>query len=140
MKPSFILVCTVMLSLTCLGLTAQAAPGDLRLSAQLITGSKDTDAKGNPVSPDIEKKLKRLPLKWDYYNVITNQTFVLPKDGVKTISLAPESGFTVKNLGAERVELTVSGRGKITQSLRKGQTLVTGGNNEDSIIVLWQVN
>jgi hypothetical protein len=128
----------ILLGLT--GLTAQAADGDLQLEAQYILGSNDTAAKGKPVAPEIETKLKRLPLKWQHYSVISTQAFTVVKDAAKTVSLGTGCDITVKNLGTERVELTLAGRGKITQSLRKGQTLVTGGNDENSIVVLRQVN
>jgi hypothetical protein len=140
MKLFSTLVCLAPLLLGLTVLTARAADGDLQLEAQWILGSNDTAAKGKPVAPEIENKLKRLPLKWQHYSVISTQAFTVARDGAKTVSLGTDCEITVKNLGAERVELTLAGRGKITQSLRKGQTLVTGGNEDNSIVVLRQAD
>ena len=131
--------CAVILLLLS-GLTARAADGDLQLEAQWIQGSNDSVTNGKPVAPEIEAKLKRLPLKWQHYTLLSTQTFMVGKEGAKSVSLGTGCDIVVKNLGAERVELTLAGRGKITQSLSKGQTLVTGGNDENSMVVLRQKN
>jgi hypothetical protein len=139
MKPISLLV-GLFLALGLTGLTARATDGDLQLEAQWILGSNDNPPKGNPVAPEIEKKLKRLPLKWQHYSVISTQSLTAVRDTAKIVTLGPGCEIAVKNLGNERVELTLAGRGKITQFLHKGQTLVTGGNNDNSIVVLRQAD
>jgi hypothetical protein len=133
------LVCAALFFLLLAGVTAHAAEADLKLEAQLILCSNDPQPQGRPVAPEIEKKLKRLPLKWQHYSVVSVQQFSVAKDESKPLVLGG-SEIAVKNLGRERVELTLVGHGKITQSLRKGQTLVTNSNDESSLIVLRQVN
>jgi hypothetical protein len=121
------------------GVTAHAADKDLKLEAQLVVGSNDPQTKGTPVSPQIEKKLKKLPLKWGNYYVTSSQQFSLAKDGTKQLVMGG-SEMVVKNLGGEQVQLTMINRGKITQSLAKGHTLVTNVKDENSFIVLRQAD
>jgi hypothetical protein len=58
--------------------------------------------------------------------------------------LSTQCQISVKNLGDQRVELTLASKGqnvgKITQSLHKGQTLVAGGDADNSIVVLRQTD
>ena len=133
------LVCAVAFFLMFAGVAAHAADKDLKLEMQLVAGSNDPQAKGTPVSPQIAKKLKRLPLKWGSYFVISTEQFSLAKNGTNHLVLGG-SEMIVKNLGGERVELTLIDRGKITQSLKKGQTLVTNVKDENSFVVLRQVD
>ena len=131
------LVCAALVFLLLAGVTAHAADKALNLEAQLVVGSNDPQAKGTPVSPKIEKKLKRLPLKWGSYFVVSTQQLSVPKDEARQLVLGG-SEMVVKNLGGERVELTIISRGKITQTLNKGQTLVTNVKDENSFVVLRQ--
>jgi hypothetical protein len=131
-------------------ISARAADTDLNLEAQLIWGSNDTpanDATNNLVRPKIEKKLKRLPFKWEHYYVVNTQSFSVPQNETAKVTMSSDCEIVVKNVGNERVELSLIGKGKpvgkITQSLAKGQTLVTGGNAENLtgwFIVLRQVD
>jgi hypothetical protein len=133
-----------------LSVSARAADTDLKLEAQLIWGSNEApakDATNNLVGSRIEKKLKRLPFKWEHYYVVNTQVFTAPPGETKKVKMSGDCEIVVKNTGDERVELSLIGKGKpvgkITQSLRKGQTLVTGGNAENLtgwFIVLRQVD
>src|SRR5260221_702748 len=133
------LVCAALFILLLAGVTARAAESALNLEAQLVVGSNDPATKGTPVSPQIEKKLKRLPLKWGSYYVTSSQQFSLAKDASKQLTLGG-SDMVVKNLGGEQVELTMVNRGKIKQSLAKGHTLVTNVKDENSFVVLRQAD
>jgi hypothetical protein len=141
------IVCAAMLFLLLAGISARAASGNLKLEAQLVLGSNDTkpkDAGLKPVAADIEKKLKKLPLKWDHYYVVSDKKFGVGSGDTKKTSLSKECQISVKNLGDQRVELTLASKGqnvgKITQSLHKGQTLVAGGDADNSIVVLRQAD
>ena len=133
------LACAALGLMLLAGATAHAADKDLKLEAQLVVGSNDPQTKGTPVSPQVEKKLKRLPLKWGSYYVVSSQQFSVAKDDSKQLLLGG-SEMVVKNLGGERVELTLINRGKITQSLLKDQTLVTNVKDENSFVVLRQAD
>jgi WD40 repeat protein len=136
-------VCAALFFLLFAGVAARAAD-DLKLEAQLVLGSNEAPPGGTPVSPQIEKKLKRLPLKWGHYSVISSQQFSVAKDEAKEVSLSDACQISVKNLGGQQVQLTLMGNGrdvgKVRQSLKKGQTLVAGGNAGNTIVVLWQMD
>src|SRR5258707_982512 len=97
------LVCAAMLFHLLTGVTARAADKDLKLEVQLVLGSNEVQTNGKPVSPQVEKKLKRLPLKWQHYSVINSQQFSLAKSESKEIGLSSECQISVNNLGGERV-------------------------------------
>jgi hypothetical protein len=138
------LACAALLFLLIAGVSARAADKDLKLEAQLVLGSNEAQASGRPISAQIEKKLKHLPLKWGHYSVINSQQITLAKNESKDVSLSSECQISVTNLGGERVKLTLMGNGqnigKITQSLKKGQTLVAGGSAGNNIVVLRQMD
>ncbi len=117
--------------------TAHASDKDLKLEVQLVLGTNEAQTNARPVSSQIEKKLKRLPLKWGSYFVVSSQQFSLAKDATNHLVLGG-SEMIVKNLGGEKVELTMIDRGKITQSLHKDQTLVTNVRDPNSFVVLRQ--
>jgi len=140
-------ICAAAIFLSLAGVSARAADGGLKLQAQLVLGSNDEKPKDSglkPVAKDIEKKLKHLPLKWNYYYVQAAKKFNLAADGTKKVSLSKTCQISVKNLGDSKVELTLVDQdktvGKITQSLHKGQTLVAGAGAENSIVVLQQTD
>src|SRR5581483_6046915 len=142
--PGTKLICLTVVLLLSATVTVRAAQGDLKLEAQLVLGSNDDKtAPGlKPVAKDIEKKLKHLPLKWQHYYVEAGKKFSLGHDGTKNISLSKYCQISVKNLGDDRVEVTLASDdktvGRVTQSLHKGQTLVTGAGAESQIVVLMQ--
>jgi hypothetical protein len=133
------LACAALFFFLFTGTAAHAADKDLKLEVQLVLGTNETQTNARPVSPQIEKKLKRLPLKWGTYFVVSSQQFSLAKDATNYLVLGG-SEMIVKNLGGEKVELTMIDRGKITQSLHKDQTLVTNVRDPNSFVVLRQVD
>jgi hypothetical protein len=139
------LVCAALFFLLLAGVTARAADESLKLEAQLVIGTNDPhQTNGVPVTVQVAKKLARLPLKWQYYFVVNSQQFTLAKNEYKEVSMSGESQFSVKNLGGEEVQFALMGHGvnvsKIKQSLKKGQTLVAGGNAGNSLVVLRQAD
>jgi hypothetical protein len=137
------LVCAALFFVLFTGATAHADDKPLKLEAQLVLGSNEAQTNGKPVSAQIEKKLKHLPLKWQHYSVVNAQQFSLMKDETKDVSLNSACQISVKDLGGERVKLTLKGNGQnvgnITQRLKKGQALVAGGSAGNNIVVLQQV-
>jgi hypothetical protein len=133
------LVCAVIVCVMFANLAASAGEKDLKLEVQLVLGTNEAPTNGTPVSPAIGKKLKRLPLKWGSYFVVSAQKFSLAKDATNHLALGG-SEMIVKNLGGEKVELTMIDRGKITQSLKKGQTLVTNVRDPNSFVVVRQAD
>ena len=137
-------VCAVAIIFSFACISARAADGDLKLQVQLVLGSNDEmkDSNLKPLAHDIEKKLKHLPLKWNHYYVQFEKKFTLSADATKKVNLSKSCQISVKNLGDSKVELTLVDQdktiGKITQTLHKGQTLMTGAGSENTIVVLWQ--
>jgi hypothetical protein len=124
---------------------ARAADGEIKLEAQLVVGMNDAKPKDStlkPVSHEVEKKLKRLPLKWDHYYVAGEKKFKVPEGKSRSESLGPQCEITVKNLADSKVVMTLMSQGqtvgRVTQTLRDGQTLVAGGSAENTIVVLTQ--
>jgi hypothetical protein len=122
-------------------LTVAADPrtGDLKLEAHLIWGANDAkspDPQHKPVDPEVAKKLKQSPLKWQHYFEVTRKQFVVPTAGSKKVAMSKDCEINVRNLGNSSVELSFFGKGqlvgKITQALPRGEMLVTGGNAANS--------
>jgi hypothetical protein len=133
--PGRIAAILILLALT----GAHAFAGDMKLEAQLIWGTNDekpSDPNLKPVAPEVERKLKKLPFKWKNYFEVTRKEFVVSKNGSDAVVLSKDCEITVRNPEGDTLEVTLVGKGKtvgkITQSLPKGELLVTGGNAENS--------
>ena len=123
---------------------------DLKLEAQLIWGSNDSparDATNNLVGPKIEKKLKRLPFKWEHYFEVHRENFKAILNEEKTLTMSRNCVIKVMNIGNDQIKFQLVGKGKlvntVSQSLPKGQLLITGGDAENStawFVVLRQVD
>ena len=114
---------------------AQSQAGEMKLEAQLIWGTGD-EKSPNPshktVDPKVEKKLKKLPFKWQHYFEVNRKSFSVAQDETKKIVLSKDCEIKVRNAGNNTVEMHVFGKGecvgKISQALPKDELLVTGGN------------
>lgn len=113
----------------------RADPAEMKLEAQLIWGTNDSkspDPEHKPVAPEVARKLKSVPFKWTNYFEVTRKPFSVAPSGEKKVRLSRECEIKVKNLGKSQIEVHLYGKGelvgKITQSLPKGELLVTGGN------------
>jgi len=111
----------------------------LKFEAQLIWGTNDKaspNPKHSPVEPDVEKKLKDLPLKWTHYFVVNTKSFELQKDATAKVSLSDQCAIEARHLGHSVIEISHFGKGERVwtgkQSLPKGETLVLGGNAPSS--------
>ncbi len=127
---------TAVLVLTLLGWgMAQAADQSITAEVQLIWGTNDAKSpnpRHKPVEPAVLKRLKDLPLKWNYYFEVNRKKMQLPLGESKKEALSEKCSIEVKNLGESKVEVSLFGRGepvvKRTQELPKGEALVLGGN------------
>jgi hypothetical protein len=109
--------------------------GEIKLEVQLIWGTNDEkspDPKHKSVDPKVEKKLKKLPFKWQNYFEVNRQKFSVAQGETKRTVLSKDCEIKVRNAGNNSVELQIFGKGesvgKISQSLPKDEMLVTGGN------------
>jgi len=126
--------CAAAMVLAYAQLAAQA--GDLKLQTQLVWGTDDAkppEGKScKPVEPDIQKKLRELPLKWKNYFEVKRTDFALAPALIKKVPLSEKCELNVLNQSNSTVEVSLIGKGKEvvkrTQSLPKGEILVLGGN------------
>ena len=124
--------------------------GEIKLEAQLIWGTNDEkspDPKHKAVDDKVEKKLKKLPFKWQNYFEVNRQKFSVAQGETKKIVLSKDCEIKVRNAGNNAVELQIFGKGesvgKISQAMPKDELLVTGGNAANFtswFVVLHQVD
>ena len=145
---------TVGLVLICLAANlfavAHSNAADIKLEAQLIWGTTNSvspDPRHKPVDPDVEKRLKKLPFKWEHYFEVRRKRFTVPEGEDREIEMSSDCSIKVKNAGDSKVQVNLLGKGKsvgkIGQALPKGEILVTGGNAENLtawFVVLKQVD
>lgn len=112
-----------------------ATAADLKFEAQLLWGTNDPkspDPRHKPISDEIRKALKDLPLKWTNYFEVSRASFAVADEASKKVTLSEKCEVEVKNLGKSRIEIYLFGKGepvwKRNQPLPKGETLVLGGN------------
>ena len=114
---------------------AVAAAADLKLEAQLVWGTseaKSPDPKHKSVDADVRHKLASLPLKWSNYFEVNRQKFTVAPEATKRADLSEKCAVEVKNLGDDKVEVVLFGKGKEIwkgmQHLPRGEILILGGN------------
>ena len=124
-----------MLFLLVVGFATPVQAGELKLVVQLIWGTNDKespDRNHKPVDPKVAKKLKKLPFKWEYYYQVCSHNISVKKGETHTKKLSKECEIKVRNLGDDKVEVQLFGKGElvstISQSITKDEFLVTGGN------------
>ena len=112
-----------------------AGEPELKLEAHLIWGTNDKDSpdpKHKPVTEEVRKKLRELPLKWTNYFEVNHKQLSIPVASLKKEALSDKCAVEVKNLGQSKVQVSLFGKGeqvvKRTQDLPTGETLVLGGN------------
>ena len=130
-------VCAVAFLLCATALAAGA--GELKLEAQLIWGTTNSvspNPNHKPAQKDVERKLQEQPFKWKHYFEVNRVTFAVADGEQKGVPVSKSCSIQVKNLGRQKVEVTLIGKGKeagkITQALPKGELLVVGGNAENA--------
>lgn len=119
-------------------LRAQAA--DEKLQAFLLWGtneSKPPEGKTyQPVDPNVQQKLKELPLKWAHWFEVKHVDFAVAAGTTKEVPLSEKCQVNVKRLAGADVEVSLIGKGKEVvkrkQSLPRGEILVLGGNAPNS--------
>ena len=123
----------VFLLVTTVGARVQA--GEIKLEAQLIWGTneeKSPDPTHKAVEPKVEKKLKKLPFKWQHYFEVNRKLFTVPQGETRKIVLSKDCEIKVRYAGKDAVEVQLFGKGesvgKISQALPKEESLILGGN------------
>ena len=128
----------MLLAVVC-GAPASALAADLKLEAVLVWATNDSkpeDSKLKPVTADIAKRMNCLPFKYTNYFEVNRKQLQLKSGETQKAQMSKDCKITVKSLSDGKIEVTLIGQGqpvgKITQELKKGKCLVTGGNAENS--------
>jgi hypothetical protein len=115
-------------------LPARAQNADAKMVAVLVWATNDpkpNDPNLKPVSEGIAKKLACLPFKYTNYFEVNREQLTLPAGGTKSVKMSKDCTIEVKSLPDAKFEATLIGKGKpvgkITQEVKKGKSLVTGG-------------
>lgn len=135
--------------LAILAFAGTSAAADMKLDAHLIWGTDDdkpSDPKLKPVDPKLAKKLQDA-FKWKYYFEVSRKQLTVAQGAEKKETMSKQCDITIKNLGGDKVEVQLFGKGKLvekrTQSLAKGKCLIIGGNAENTtswFVILKQVD
>lgn len=117
------------------GVRAEGQGQGIKLEAVLVWGTNDAespDPKHKPVTEEVAKKLACLPFKYTNYFEVNRKSLTLTETGPARTRLSKDCEVSVRQVGRGQVEVTLFGRGQpvgtITQKLKKGEALVTGGN------------
>ena len=110
----------------------------MKFEATLVWGTDESQPPAGkdykPVSPEIRKKLKELPLKWTSWFEVSQKTFKTPVEASREVAMSDKCQLTVKSAGPNgELEVVLIGKGKEVvrrkQSLPIGELLAVGGNS-----------
>jgi len=136
MRPK-LLAAVVLTTLLCAVLPALAANAkkEARFEIQLLWGTdlaKSPDTKHKPVEPDVERKLKSLPLKFKNYFLVSKNVVVVTIGQTQKVQVSEKCEVELKNVDNLKFELAFFGKGKQTakrsQDFPLGEMLIHGGN------------
>lgn len=114
----------------------KTAPGELRFEAYLVwaaTNNVSPDPRHKPVSPEIEKKLSELPLKWAHFFECNHKAIELTKRGSLQVEMSKKCKIEVRDVDGKKVEVALLGQKgesliRRTQPLPVGEYFVLAGN------------
>ena len=128
---------------------ADAKKALAKFEIQLLWGTdlaKSPDAKHQPVEPDVDKKLKSLPLRFKNYFLVNKKSLTLAVGETKKEQLSEKCEVEMKNIDALKFDVAFFGKGKATakrtQEFPVGELLIHGGNAPGSnawLVVLKRV-
>ena len=136
--PSLCWLACALVLLACGQLGGQAA--EMKLQAFLLWGTDDAkppEGKAyKPAEPDIQQKLRELPLKWTNWFEVNRKEFVVPQATTREVPMSAKCQLHVRGVGGSELEVSLIGKGKEVvrrkQALPKGEMLVLGGNAPNS--------
>src|ERR1043166_84046 len=94
-----------------------AVDAGLKIEAILVWGTNDsnpTDSKLKAVSPELAKKLKKSPFKWNNYFEVKSQILIIPQGAKKKVEMSPKCEIQIENLGKSMVAVELFGQKKST--------------------------
>jgi hypothetical protein len=119
------------------GSGAAAEPACVKV--QLIWGTDDErspDARHKAIDEELAKKLSKSPFRWKHYFEVNRQFVCMSVGEAKTgIKMSSHCVIDLKNLGKDRFETKLYGKGKLLEtrkdSLPKDTRLILAGNAEN---------
>jgi len=137
MRSRSIALVTTIVAGTIFAALAQPAPPpkpNKKIEVQLLWGTdaaKSPNKNHKPVEPDVQKRLKALPLRWTNYFMVTNVTLSVPRGKSARAPISEKCSIEVRDLGQHNVEVSYFGKDKKvekrTQALPRGEMLFYGG-------------
>ncbi len=114
--------------------------GEWKFEAQLIwatTNKVSPNPNHKKVDAEIQKKLSKLPLKWNNYFEVSRQEITVEKGGTNKVCLSPKCNLKIQVIQGKKVEVSLLNKeGEVirrqTQPLPKGEVLVLGGEAPNS--------
>jgi hypothetical protein len=114
---------------------AGAHAQNLRLDLRLIWGSNETNASLQTAEPKIIEGLTNI-FKWTNYYQITNKSATLAPNTSQTVDISSKCRLEIKNLGGEKIEVTIVGEGqalqKVNQPLDNGKWVALAGPDKNN--------
>ena len=119
--------------------TFGAIAADRKMEACLIWGTnedKSPNPSHKPLSGDLAKKLREMPLKWKNYFEVNCQVFAISTTNYSKVVMSKKCYIEVKDKGANNVTVKLYGDGKqvnrVDKPLPKGEVLTLGGDAKDN--------
>lgn len=126
------------LAFTSTATTAVAGTAVSDFEAMLIWGTNGkgpTNVTLNPVEPEVQRKLDKMPFKWKRYYEVHRESFQVQQGKSRKVTMSKVCEIVVQAKPSEMIELQLIGEGKqvghISQKLPKGELLVVGGDAEN---------
>jgi hypothetical protein len=138
-------------AVACLGvnLPRNAFAGDMNVQAVLVWGTNgEQPANKNlkEIEPDLARKLSKAPYKWKNYFEISRKELAVAANTNKQVPMSEHCQLEMKNLGDDRLEVKLIGRGKLVsrnvEPLPIGHTMILSGDDKNDnawLIVLRQL-
>ncbi len=110
----------------------------VRLAADLIwgtNGEKPADKELKPISPDLEKRLRRI-FKWKSYYAIEHKEFTVSATKPTRVEMSKECRIEVGTIAdGEEFEIQLFGKGQLVVKKRQrivpGEAVVLGGDDKN---------
>ena len=139
-------------AVVCLGvsLPRHAAAGAAEMTVQAVlvwgtNGEKPPNKDLKELEPELARKLSKAPYKWKNYFEVDRRLLTVSPSENKHVAMSEHCELEIKNLGDERIEVKLIGRGKPVsrnvESLPPGHTMILSGDDKNDnawLIVLRQ--
>jgi hypothetical protein len=127
-------------ALLCAGLSLSAqstTKTNKKIEVQLLWGTNDKVSPNKDhkpfQDPDIQKRLKNIPLTWTNYFMVKKLNVIVPRGGQGTnVPMSGKCSVGIKDLGKSTLEFSFINKSKPletrTQTLKPGEVFIYSGN------------